>query len=121
VSNRGRFPFTVLGLARRDLALFTPASSAAFEVSPPSKGVNLSGPFFAAVTLKPGQQAAVRLVLRANRCWPMSAGAYLVLTDLPVRVRHLGITSTQSLPLFNLPLYVTDDQSPDRLPAGCST
>jgi hypothetical protein len=120
VANTGRFPFTVTGLAHRQIALFNPESSATFAVTPPTRGVTFTQPFHATATVQPGQQAAVKLVLRANRCWPMSDGAYMVLTQVPLQVRQLGVTTTQHVPLLQLPLYVTDDQPPNTLPADCS-
>jgi hypothetical protein len=120
VANTGRFPFTVTGLARSQIALFTPISSATFAVTSPPGGVTFTERFYATATVRPGRQAAVRLVLRANGCWPMSDGAYMVLTNVAVRVRQLGVTTTQRVQLLALPLYLTDDQPVDKLPADCS-
>jgi hypothetical protein len=120
VANTGRFPFTVTGLARSQIALFTPISSATFAVTSPTGAVTFTEPFYATATVRPGRQAAVRLVLRANRCWPMSDGAYMVLTNVAVRVRQFGVTTTQRVQLLALPLYLTDDQPVDKLPAACS-
>jgi hypothetical protein len=120
VANTGRFPFTVTGLAHSEIALYEPESTATFAVtSPATAGDPFNLPYDATATVKPGQQAAVRLVLKANRCWPMADGAYMVLTQLPVRVRQFGVTTDQKVPLLSLPLYVTDDLPANKLPADC--
>jgi hypothetical protein len=120
VANTGRFPFTVTGLAHSEIALYEPESAATFAVtSPATAGVPFTLPYGATATVQPGQQAAVRLVLRANRCWAMADGAYMVLTQVPVRVRQFGVTTAQRVPLLSLPLYVTDDLPANKLPADC--
>lgn len=119
IANTGRFPFTLTGLAHSQIALYNPESSATFAVQPPTGAVSFTQPFNSTATLNPGRQAAVRLVLKANRCWPMSDGAYAILTQLPLRVRQFRVTTTQHVPLLSLPLYVTDDLPANKLPADC--
>jgi hypothetical protein len=123
ITNRGHFPVTVVGLATRDeLGGYNPIASVSFRrtvYGPNWVAGDLSHATQTSVVLKPGQEATVRLVLRANPCWAMAKGTYTVLDDMPFRVRQLGVTTTQRVAIFHLPLYVTDDQPADQSPASC--
>jgi len=121
VANTGRFPFTLTGLAHSTIPSWDLESSATFAVETIAEGVSFTQPFYPTATLNPGRQAAVRVVLRANRCLSFSEGGYAIFTQLPVRVRQFGVTTTQHVPLLSLPLYLTDDLPANKLPADCSS
>lgn len=119
VANTGRFPFTLTGSAHSTIPSWDLESSATFAVETIAEGVSFTQPFYPTATLNPGRQAAVRVVLRANRCLSISGGGYAIFTQLPVRVRQYGVTTTQHVPLLSLPLYLTDDLPANKLPADC--
>jgi len=115
--NAGRVPFTVLGDA---------------EENPLVHGISLYGDPYAdgygdrtwtsadeRLALGPGEEAGIVVEVGAPECVPYAEGGYAEFETLQLRVRQLGLTTTQEVPL-DLPLTLTGTTPAGApLPAGC--
>lgn len=103
--NDGSDPVTVLGLAAPEAGpAYGPWSYLGLKPFGPLDGPSWDGTGPGPLTLEPGAEALVVLRARLSPCVPWSAGAGTITDTVPLRVRQLGITTTQELPL-PLPLY----------------
>ncbi len=109
VRNGGRLPVTLLGLAEGGTF---PWSTASFrdrgrtqdEVGYPSGAAAKDAVTATSLTLDPGEHADVLVRFDPPAHVTMADGTYSELTTVPLRVRHLGVTSTQRVPLLQEPL-----------------
>lgn len=108
VRNEGQVRATLLGIDRErsggflDHVRFSPDPYAAAS---PVVG-DLSSATLEQVALDPGEQAGMLLSLHVDSCPPLEPGSQVSYEEIPLRVRSLGVVTTQPMPL-SVPIVIS--------------
>ena len=120
VRNGGRLPITVLGLDEERGLPFVSASFRDRGLTPtefgyPSAAAAKAAVSASSVTLEPGASADVLVRFDPPDDLSMADGSFTELYDLLLSVRHLGLVSTQRVPLLQEPLTLVGRDTVARL------
>ena len=114
--NDGSVPFTVLGLP--DDGNFRVWTGVALDEMRLDEGHHWDAAAAREVTLAPGDEAVIVARVRISPCPPYSAGSRIEDDSVPLRIRQLGLTTTQKLPL-PLPLAIVFTSSHGQANGSC--
>ena len=119
VRNDGRLPLTILG-DDTGFGVANPyvqdVTFAPLDQRAPLSDESLRRPGSQGIHLEPGQEAQLRLEVHADRCTTPYGGASTTIPTVRLRVRQLGITTSNAVPL-RYPVTLIGPSAPR--PADC--